>query len=253
MGSRGRTWTPRNYDGKYAGQITIRDAVAYSKNAATVELLQDVGVSAVKENLKALGIDAEVQNNLSIALGSTNMTLLDLVKGFAAFANGGSRVKPLFIRRIVDTKGAVLEENGVEKQQAIPEEIALKMNLLLKGPVEYGTAKGVAAKLGYPLAGKTGTTSNYYDALFVGYTPHIATGVWVGFDERTSLGKGESGARVCLPIWMQFMGAAMRRWPPDDFGLRPVPVPEVAPGTTTGPVVNPSPDNPTTNPSTPYN
>jgi penicillin-binding protein 1A len=252
MGLRGKTWTPRNYDGKYDGQITIRDAVAYSKNAATVRLLEEVGVSAVKENLVALGIDAEVQNNLSIALGTTNMTLLNLVKGFAAFANGGSRVKPLFIRRITDARGEVLEENAVEKHQAIPEEIALKMNLLLKGPVEYGTAKGVASKLGYPLAGKTGTTSNYYDALFVGYTPHVATGVWVGFDERASLGKGESGARICLPIWMQFMGAAIRRWPPDDFGLRPVPVPAPAPETT-GPVIHPSPDNPTTNPSTPYN
>jgi len=250
----GRTWTPRNYDGRYDGQISIRDAVAYSKNAATVRLLEEVGISALKENLQALGIDANVPNNLSVALGSANMTLLDLVKGFSAFANGGSRVKPLFIRRIEDSRGDVLEENGIVKERAIPEEIALKMNLLLKGPVEYGTAKGVASRLGYPLAGKTGTTNNYYDALFVGYSPHIAAGVWVGFDSRTSLGKGESGARVCLPIWMHFMGSALRRFPPDDFGISLPPAETAGPGTPGPPPLGtPSPDNPPTNPSTPYN
>jgi penicillin-binding protein 1A len=213
----GKTWTPRNYDGTYAGKISIRDAIAYSKNAATVELLENVGISALKETVKELGIDADLEDNLSIALGTSGLTLLDLVKGFSAFANGGNRIKPLFVRRIEDSQGNVLEENGIQKERAIPEEIAAKMNMLLKGPTDYGTAKGVSSKLGYPVAGKTGTTSNYYDALFVGYSPHIATGVWVGFDARTSLGKGESGARVCLPIWMNFMGSALHRYSPDDF------------------------------------
>lgn len=213
----GGAWTPRNYDGKYEGQISIKDAVAYSKNAAAVRLLEDVGINAVKEIIAELGIDAEIPDNLSIALGTSNMTLLDLVKGFSAFANGGYRIKPVFIRKIIDEDGNVLEENGIEKHRVITEEIAQKMNLLLKGPVEYGTAKG-ATRIGYPIAGKTGTTSNYYDALFMGYSPHIATGVWVGFDARTSLGKGESGARVCLPIWMSFMGSALRNYPQDDFG-----------------------------------
>lgn len=223
----GGAWTPRNYDGKYEGQITIKDAVAYSKNAAAVRLLEEVGIGAVKEAIADLGIEAEIPDNLSIALGSSNMTLLDLVKGFSAFANGGYRIKPVFIRKIVDEDGNVLEENGIEKKRVIPEEIAQKMNLLLKGPVEYGTAKG-ATKIGYPIAGKTGTTSNYYDALFMGYSPHIATGVWVGFDTRTSLGKGESGARVCLPIWMSFMGSALRNYPPDDFGQSKEPAEEPA-------------------------
>ncbi|MBA4418454.1 MAG: hypothetical protein C0392_11195 [Syntrophus sp. (in: bacteria)] len=225
----GKTWTPRNYDGKYQGEITIRDAVAYSKNAATVRLLEEVGIGALKETLVDLGINTEIESNLSIALGSSNLALIDLVKGFAAFGNGGYRIKPLFIRRIEDGSGNVLEENGVEKVRVIPEEIAQKMNQLLKGPVEYGTAKGVASRLGYPIAGKTGTTSNYYDALFVGYSPHIATAVWVGFDTRTSLGKGESGARVCLPIWMHFMGSALRRYPADDFGPAPSEVPSTPP------------------------
>lgn len=222
-GGPGGAWTPRNYDGKYEGQITIKDAVAYSKNAATVSLLADVGVSAVQETVAGLGINTELPNNLSIALGSSNLTLLDLVKGFSAFANGGYRVRPLMIRKIVDGDGNILEENGVEKERVMPEEIAQKMNILLKGPTEYGTAKG-ASKIGFPVAGKTGTTSNYYDALFIGYSPHIATGVWVGFDARTTLGKGESGARVCLPIWMNFMASALRRYPMNDFGAQPEPV-----------------------------
>ena len=217
----GKTWTPKNYDGKYAGEITVRDAIAYSKNAATVRLLESIGVDAVKETVKELGIESELEDNLSIALGTSGLTLLDLVKGFSAFANGGNRIKPIFVRRIVDRQGNVLEENNVLKERAITADVAAKMNMLLKGPVEYGTAKG-ASRLGYPIAGKTGTTSNYYDALFVGYSPHIATGVWVGFDARTSLGKGESGARVCLPIWMSFMGSALHRYPPDDFPISDV-------------------------------
>ncbi len=224
----GRSWTPKNYDGKYVGEISIRDAVAYSKNAATVRLLEEIGIAPVKETIRDLGIETHIEDNLSIALGSSNITLVELVKGFAAFANGGSRVKPIFIRKVVDRDGTVLEENGVQKERAIPENVAAAMNMLLKGPVQYGTAKGASA-VGYPVAGKTGTTSNYYDALFVGYSPHVATGVWVGFDARTSLGRGESGARVCLPIWMSFMSSVLGRFPADDFAqpfTPPPPAPE---------------------------
>lgn len=212
----GKTWTPRNYDGKYLGQVSMRDAVAYSKNAATVRLLEEVGIHAVKDVMMDLGIDADLPHELAIALGTSNLTLLDLVKGYSAFANGGFRVKPVAVLRVVDSGGNVLEENNEEKVRVLSEDVAYKMNILLKGPTEYGTAKG-ASKLGYPVAGKTGTTSNYYDALFIGYSPHVITGVWVGFDTRTSLGEKESGGRVCLPIWMSFMGTALRRYPPDDF------------------------------------
>jgi penicillin-binding protein 1A len=201
----------------------MRDAVAYSKNAATVRLLEEIGVASVKETIKDLGIDADIEDNLSIALGSSNITLLELVKGFAAFANGGSRIKPIFVRRVVEQNGTVLEENAPQKERVLSEGVAASMNILLKGPVQYGTAKG-ASSIGYPVAGKTGTTSNYYDALFIGYSPHVATGVWVGFDARTSLGKGESGGRVCLPIWMNFMASVLGRFPADDFVTEPVTV-----------------------------
>jgi penicillin-binding protein 1A len=217
----GRSWSPRNYDGKYSGAITIRDAIAYSKNAATVGLLDQIGIEPVRKVLSDLGIGINLENNLSIALGSSNMTLVDLVKGFSAFANGGYRVSPIFIRRIEDRQGKVLEANETRRSRAMPSETAFKMNMLLQGVTSYGTAKE-ASRLGYPVAGKTGTTSSYFDALFIGYSPHLCTGVWTGFDQRASLGKSESGGRVALPIWMRFMASALRRHPPDEF----TPLPE---------------------------
>ena len=126
------------------------------------------------------------------------------------------------VRRIAGDRGEVLEENGPISARAMDGEIAFKMNTLLKGVTTYGTAKE-AARLGYPVAGKTGTTNSFYDALFVGYSPFLCTGVWVGFDQRTSLGKAESGGRVALPIWMNFMASALRRYPAEDFAP---PVPE---------------------------
>ena len=228
-GASGRTWVPRNYDGTYSGPITLRDALAYSKNAATVRLLEDVGVGAVRKVLNDLGMDDDIPNDLSVALGTSDLTLADLVKGFSAFANGGDRVKLTMVRRIEDASGNVLEEARPDKSRAIDGEIAFKMNTLLKGVTSYGTAKE-ASRLGYPVAGKTGTTSSFYDALFVGYSPYICTGVWVGFDQRASLGKAESGGRVALPIWMNFMANALRRYPADDFAPPQPPAPAEQPG-----------------------
>jgi penicillin-binding protein 1A len=223
-GAGGKLWTPRNYDGVYAGPIPITDAVAYSKNAAAVRVLEDVGIDSVRHAVESLGISADIENDLSVALGTSSLTLLDLVRGFSVFANGGFRIQPLLIRRIEEEKGEVLETNEPQRDRAIPAETAYKMTRLLRGVTTYGTAKE-ASRLGYPVAGKTGTTTSFYDALFVGYSPHVCTGVWVGYDARTSLGKAESGGRVSLPIWMNFMGSALRRYPPDDFPVPAAPIP----------------------------
>lgn len=222
-GGGGRSWVPKNYDGRYLGPVTLRDAIAFSKNAATVRLLDDVGVPAVRKVLRDLGISDNIPNDLSVALGTSNVTLVDLARGYSAFANGGRKVRPIMVRRISDERGKVIEENDPISERAIDEYIAFKMNILLKGVTTYGTAKE-ASRLGYPVAGKTGTTNSYYDALFVGYSPYICTAVWVGFDRRTSLGKAESGGRVALPIWMNFMATALRGFPPEDFAP---PAPEV--------------------------
>ena len=228
-GASGQPWVPKNYEGTYSGPIALRDALAFSKNAATVRLLEDVGIPAVRKVLDDLGIDDDIPNDLSIALGTANMTLVDLVKGFCAFANGGERVKPIFVKRIEDANGNVLEEVQPDVARAIDGELAFKMNTLLKGVTTYGTAKE-ASRLGYPVAGKTGTTSSFFDALFVGYSPYVCTGVWVGFDQRTSLGKKESGGRVALPIWMNFMASALTRYPADDFSPPEPPAPAGEPG-----------------------
>jgi penicillin-binding protein 1A len=243
-GGKGKTWVPKNYDGTYSGPIPLRDALAYSKNAATVRLLDEVGIPSVRKVLRDLGIDDNIENDLSIALGTSNLTLLDLVKGFSAFANGGERVTPIMIRRLIEDDGQVLEEIGPENGRAISGDIAYKMNMLLKGVTTYGTAKE-AARLGYPVAGKTGTTNSFYDALFVGYSPYLCTGVWAGFDQRTSLGRAESGGRVALPIWMNFMATALRRYPPDDFAP---PASEVPPAPASSPSQSgPNWPNPPTN------
>ncbi len=211
----GKVWIPRNYDGKYDGMISLRDALAYSKNAATVKLLEDVGIDSLTQVLLQIGINTQIPRNLSVALGTSNLTLLDLVKGYAVFANGGYRIKPIFIKRVEDENGNVIEENSPQIKKVLDDELAEKMNQLLSGVVEYGTAKA-ASSLNYRLAGKTGTTSNYCDALFIGYSRNLITGVWVGFDKKVSLGEGESGARVCLPIWMRFMAYALKKYPPGE-------------------------------------
>ncbi len=248
----GRSWVPKNYEGTYSGAIPLRDAIAYSKNAATVRLLEDVGVPAVRKVVEDLGIDEEIPNDLSIALGTANVTLIDLVKGYSAFANGGDKVLPMLVRRVEDSNGTVLEEHGPSTTKVIDGEIAYKMNVLLKGVTTYGTAKE-ASRLGYPVAGKTGTTNSFYDALFVGYSPYICTGVWVGFDQRTSLGKAESGGRVALPIWMNFMGSALKRFPADDFAppLPPAPAEQPEPTAAPSPQSQPLPYGPPSPPAQP--
>lgn len=212
----GKVWTPRNYDGKYEGAITLKDAIAYSKNAATVRLLEEVGLDALRDTLSQIGLPSDIPNELSVALGTSNLTLFDLVRGFAVFANGGFRVKPVFIKKIEDEEGKILEEVEIVREKVLDEEVVRKMNILLRAVVEYGTAKA-ASSLGYSLFGKTGTTSNYCDALFVGYSKSLVTGVWIGYDKKVSLGEGESGAKVCLPVWMRFMGYSLTKYPPGDL------------------------------------
>jgi penicillin-binding protein 1A len=209
------SWTPRNYDGQYDGEISLKDALAFSKNAATVRLLEDVGIEGLLRTVREVGLEANVPRNLAAALGGLNLSLFELTKGFTVFASGGLKVKPVFVRKIVDQKGRVIEENWPSKERVIDERIAVMMDVLLRASVEYGTAKA-ASVLGATISGKTGTTDGYCDALFVGYSKEICVGVWVGFDKRQSLGEKESGARVALPIWIDFMAFALKRYPPTE-------------------------------------
>jgi len=228
----GTYWAPKNYDEDFLGPITFRNALAHSRNVVTVKILEDIGVGYALQFMKRVGIESSIKRDLSIALGTSGVSMMELTSAFAVFANGGERVKPIFIKKIVTMKGEVLEENtpyieleekeeeeeiprtpsAALKEQVISAQNAFIMTHLLQGVVQHGT--GQRAKiLGRPVAGKTGTSSDYSDAWFIGYSPSLLAGVWVGFDDKTSLGKKETGARAALPIWISFMSQALRNAP----------------------------------------
>jgi len=246
----GFVWRPQNYGKSFYGPITMREALARSVNNATVHLFRDVGVDYVISFARRLGIQAPLQRDLSLALGSSPLSLLELTRAYAMFAAGGKRVVPSFIRRVVDANGHVLLENVALGDAPLPEvlpEAKAPVDLVAAGgapseanepgltPEEaflatdllravitdpHGTG-GRARELGRPIAGKTGTTNEQADAWFVGYSPDVVTGVWVGHDESRFLGWGETGAHAALPIWLEFMQAATAERPVRDF-----PVPE---------------------------
>eukprot|EP00362_Geleiidae_sp_MMETSP1317_P000418 CAMPEP_0201282830 /NCGR_PEP_ID=MMETSP1317-20130820/6805_1 /ASSEMBLY_ACC=CAM_ASM_000770 /TAXON_ID=187299 /ORGANISM="Undescribed Undescribed, Strain Undescribed" /LENGTH=397 /DNA_ID=CAMNT_0047596899 /DNA_START=80 /DNA_END=1273 /DNA_ORIENTATION=+ len=198
------TWKPRNYGGKFYGPTLLRKALAKSRNVVTIKILKDIGIEYVIEYAKKLGIKSELSRNYSIALGSSGISLLELVSAFSVFANKGYFIEPVFITKVVDRDGNILEESSFKKEKIIDKTTAYIMTSLLESVVKDGTGHRVRA-LNRPAAGKTGTTNNLYDAWFVGYTPNYITGIWVGFDEEKSLSKGETGSRAASPIWLGFM------------------------------------------------
>ena len=238
----GYYWAPKNYDKNFMGPITFRNALAHSRNVVTVKILEDIGVGYALKFIKKMGIESPVKRDLSIALGTSGASMLELTSAFAVFANGGERIKPIFIKKIVTMKGEVLEENTpyveleepeeeeegeentpatpspapIVKERAISPQNAFIITHLLEGVVQHGTGQRAKA-LGRPVAGKTGTSSDYADAWFIGYTPSLLAGVWVGFDDKTSLGKNETGSRAALPIWIAFMDQALRDGPAEPF------------------------------------
>ncbi len=213
-------WKPRNYDGTFLGPIPLLTALAQSRNLATVRLLDEIGVSAALRMAEQLGIESPIERNLSIALGSSGVTLLELCGAYATFANGGKRVRPHFVREIRDGKGAVLERDGSVPQPAISPETAYLTVRLLQEVIRNGTGRG-ARGLGPNVAGKTGTTNENTDAWFLGFSPDLLAGVWIGFDTPRPLGDKESAAVVALPIWNELMGKALARIPPREFPVPP--------------------------------
>jgi len=237
----GNYWAPKNYDKSYMGPITFRNALAHSRNVVTVKILEDIGMGHALKFIKKLGIESPVKRNLSIALGTADVSMLELVSAFGIFANGGERVKPIFIRKIATMKGEVLEENDpyIEfeekeekeeeeehpgqaspplKERVISPQHSFLMTHLMEGVVQHGTGQR-AKVLGRPVAGKTGTSSDYSDAWFIGYSPSLLAAVWVGYDDKTSIGKNETGARAALPIWISFMESALRDTPAEKFKI----------------------------------
>jgi penicillin-binding protein 1A len=213
-------WTPHNYDFTFLGPIPVRRAVEQSRNIPAIRTLQAIGVATGIEYARRLGLQGELPPFLPIAIGAGEATLQEMAAAFATFANQGLRMKPLYITRITDRDGNIIEEARPVANDAIRADTAYLMTSLLKGVVERGTAVR-ARSLNRPVAGKTGTTNDFTDGWFIGFEPSLAAGVWVGFDEKKeSLGRGQDGARTALPIWMDFWAEAMKDKPIEDF---PVP------------------------------
>jgi penicillin-binding protein 1A len=204
--SAGQVWAPKNYDGKYHGTVTLKTALAKSLNAATVRLASRIGVDDVIEMAKRLGIESPLQPYLPLALGASDVTLLEMVHAYSAFATG-KKTDLISYNRIENRDKIVLEELYPKQTEVLDENIVHEMQILLGAVVSEGTATK-AKELGRPVYGKTGTTNDYSDAWFIGFDEKLAVGVWVGRDDHTPIGNKETGARAALPIWLEFMKQA---------------------------------------------
>ncbi len=216
----GKIWKPDNYDRKFRGPITYQQALEESINVAAIRVQERTGIRRTVDIARRLGVDSPLVENLSIALGTSDLTLLELTSAYGALANQGTWIRPTAIRYILDAQHKLLEENVPQGRQALPPDLAYVITHMMMGTVERGTGQAAKA-LGRPVAAKTGTTNDYSNAWFIGFTPTLATGVWVGYDRPRSLGKDETGSRVAVPIWTTFMKEALAGKPVEDF-----PVPE---------------------------
>ena len=215
--SGGQNYSPKNYDLKFEGRITLRRALADSRNVPAVRLIEHVGVQNTIDMARRFGITSPLPPYLPLALGSADLSLLEHTSAFTVFPDDGIHIEPHDIRRVTSYDGAVLEEPRPNVKDVVQPDVARTMTAMLEEVVQFGT--GVRAKeLGRVSAGKTGTTNDFTDAWYIGFTPHITAGVWVGNDDkRISLGKKETGARAALPIWLEFMQQAVQVYPVQDF------------------------------------
>jgi penicillin-binding protein 1A len=222
----GEDWEPHNYDGKYEGPMRIRTALAKSKNLVTIRVLQAIGPQYAQDYIARFGFDPKLHPPyLTMGLGAGSVTLLQMLGAYAVFANGGYRVAPYLIAKIVDARGNVLSEAtpavaGGDAERAVDPRNAWIMTSLLRDVVRMGTATRALSLNRTDLAGKTGTTNDFVDAWFCGYNPTIVGVAWIGFDQPKSLGSGETGALAALPIWISYMAKVLKGTPPAE---RPMP------------------------------
>jgi len=213
-------WKPKNFDEKFLGPTTLHNALVHSRNIITIKVLEEIGIDYATAYAANMGITSPISRNLSIALGTSGITLQELVRAYGVLANEGKRVQPFFIKKIVDRTGHVFEEAQPRVEQVIDPRIAFMTSYVMQDVVESGTGQRVK-RLGRPVAGKTGTTDDTRDAWFLGFTPTLVAGVWVGFDQERPLGRLEVGGRAAAPIWLYFAEKALERMPVEVF-----PIPE---------------------------
>lgn len=202
-------YTPSNYDKEFWGNIPLRTAFANSRNVPALKIAQEVGIDTVIEYARKFGVTSNLPPVLPLALGAAEVTLFEQTAAFTTFPNDGVRVSPRYIRKVTDYDGHVREENFPEVKDVVGVKTARIMTSLLQGVVQQGTATA-ALKLKHPLAGKSGTTNDFTDAWFIGFSPSVTCGVWVGFDEKKTLGNKETGSLAALPIWINFMRTALQ-------------------------------------------
>ena len=215
-------YVPHNFDDKFEGTITLRRALAQSRNIPALKLADQVGIKKVIEYAHRFGITSNLPPYLPVAIGAAEVTLYEQTSAFSVFPDDGVRVMPRYITKVTDHEGRILEENYAEVKDVVSAQTARVMTSMLREVVLHGTAIRANA-LQYPLAGKTGTTNDFTDAWFVGFSPSMTCGVWIGYDEKKSLGPGETGSRAALPVWMDFMKVALAGKDPGEF-LSPVPL-----------------------------
>ncbi|MFT0787102.1 transglycosylase domain-containing protein [Synechococcus sp. H55.10] len=210
-------YSPKNYDNTFYGPLTFARALELSRNVPTVKLADEVGIRNVIAAAQATGISAEMFPNLATALGSASISPLEMAASYAVFANGGYRVEPTFLAQVVDRNGQILFEAKPQPQQVLDPWAVATLNQILKGVVTQGT--GTAARLddGRPVAGKTGTTSDFRDAWFIGYVPQLSTAIWIGNDNNSPMLPGTAGGAFVAPTWKRFMAEALQGIPPQDF------------------------------------
>jgi penicillin-binding protein 1A len=213
-------WQPKNFDEEFKGPTTLHHGLIYSRNIVTIKILEEIGLGYASSYAANMGITSPLTRNLTLALGSSGVTLQELVRAYGVLANEGKRTLPFFIKKIVDRTGQVFEEAQPRVEQVIDPRIAFMTSYVLQDVVESGTGQRVK-RLGRPVAGKTGTTNDTRDAWFMGFTPSLVAGVWVGFDQERPLGKNEVGGRAAAPIWLYFAEKALQGTPAEVF-----PVPE---------------------------
>jgi len=214
----GKEWRPQNYEGTFHGTVSLMYALVHSVNVATINLLNAIGIENVIKTAKRLGIKEKIPHNLSIALGSLSVRLIEMVRAYASFDNYGLLPKPIFITKVVNRYGKVIYDNEPQLKRVSNTIDAFILTGMLKNVINYGTGRK-ARVIGRPLAGKTGTTNDYKDAWFIGFSPDLVCGVWVGYDNNRTIFRGATGARAALPIWITFMKNALRGKPIQTFPI----------------------------------
>ena len=236
-------WKPRNYEEKFYGPTSFRQALAHSRNVVTIKILEDIGLRYAANYAVKLGIETPMQRDLTMGLGSTAVTPLEMLTSYTVFANGGILVPPTYITRIRDRDGRILESidpadfsTGMAEDQrlirkpprrVISPETAYLITNVMESVVQEGTGWRAKA-LGRPSAGKTGTTNDLKDAWYIGYIPQLACVSWVGYDQERPLGKSETGSRAAAPAWVNFMTEAIKQYPmahfkvPDSIEFYPI-------------------------------